>query len=193
MNAPVRVYVSAGSNIDPRANLEAACKALKQHYGELELSPLYQSPAEGFSGPDFLNLVAGFRTEEAPGEIRKRLAGLEAQAGRDRSAGKFSSRTLDLDLLLYGDRIDASLKLPHPDIERYAFVLKPLADLAPDLRHPATGATIADLWRSFSGSRDVRLCSPPLAWSVGDRDVAAEPHGRVHAPPGKGWRAKPGD
>ena len=157
----VRVFVSAGSNIDPRANVETACKALKQHYGELELSPLYQSPAEGFSGPDFLNLVAGFGTTESPGEIRQRLAGLEAQAGRDRSGGKFSSRTLDLDLLLYGDRIDASLKLPHPDIECYAFVLKPLADLAPDLRHPVTGATLSQLWRSFSGPRRLKK-APPL-------------------------------
>lgn len=161
MDQSGRVFVSAGSNIDPRANLETACKALKQHFGELELSPLYQSPAEGFSGPDFLNLVVGFETTESPGEIRKRLAELEARAGRDRSGGKFSSRTLDLDLLLYGNRIDASLKLPHPDIERYAFVLKPLADLAPDLLHPVTGATIADLWQSFSGPRPLQK-APPL-------------------------------
>lgn len=151
----VRVFVSAGSNIDPRANLEVACAALKERYGELELSPLYQSPAAGFSGPDFLNLVAGFRTEEGPAEILERLAELEASAGRDRSGGKFSSRTLDLDLLLYGDRIDAALKLPHPDIERYAFVLKPLADLVPDLRHPATGVSFSEHWESFTGPRDL--------------------------------------
>ena len=155
VKAPARVFVSAGSNIEPRANLEAACKALTQHYGELELSPLYRSPAAGFSGPDFLNLVAGFRTGEAPAEILERLAGMETNAGRDRSAGKFSSRTLDLDLLLYGDRIDAALKLPHPDIERYAFVLKPLADLAPDLQHPAAATTLSELWRSFTGPRDL--------------------------------------
>ena len=155
-NASVRVFVSAGSNIDPRANLKAACKALNQCYGGLEFSPLYQSPAEGFSGRDFLNLVAGFRTEETPGEILKRLADLEAQAGRDRSAGKFSSRTLDLDLLLHGDRVDPALKLPHADIERYAFVLKPLADLAPDLLHPVHGTPIRELWRSFPGPRNLQ-------------------------------------
>ena len=151
----VRAFVSAGSNIEPRANLEAACAELKEHYGELELSPLYRSPAAGFNGPPFLNLVAGFRTAEGPAEIRERLAELETNAGRDRSAGKFSSRTLDLDLLLYGDRIDAALKLPHPDIERYAFVLKPLADLAPDLQHPAAATTLSELWRSFTGPRDL--------------------------------------
>lgn len=116
---------------------------------------MYESPAKGFSGPPFLNLVLSFRTDETPETILKVLSGLEAVAGRDRSAGKFSSRTLDLDLLLYGDRIDAALKLPHPDIERYAFVLKPLADLAPDLRHPATGATLSELWRSFAGPGDL--------------------------------------
>ena len=156
VNAPTRVFVSAGSNIEPRANLEAACRALRQHYGEIELSPLYQSRAAGFSGPDFLNLAVSFRTEEAAADILERLAELEANADRDRSAGKFSSRTLDLDLLLYGDRVDAALKLPHPDIDRYAFVLKPLADLAPGLRHPVTATTLSDLWAGFSGLREIR-------------------------------------
>ncbi len=160
MNLPVRVFVSAGSNIDPRANLEAACAGLKERYAKLELSPVYESPAEGFSGPPFLNLVVGFPTEGTPEEIREALAELEESAGRDRSGGKFSSRTLDLDLLLHGNRVDPALKLPHPDIERYAFVLKPLADLAPDLRHPAAGATIAELWRSFAGPRRLRKASP---------------------------------
>lgn len=145
MNAPVRVFVSAGSNIEARANLEAACAALKERCGALELSPVYESPAEGFDGPPFLNLVVSFRTEEPPGDVLDALAELENRAGRDRSRGKFSSRTLDLDLLLYGDRVDATLKLPHPDIERYAFVLRPLADLAPNLRHPVTGAALSAL------------------------------------------------
>ena len=155
MRASVRVYVSAGSNIEPRANLVAACAALKERYPDLELSPLYESPAEGFSGPPFLNLVVSFQTNETPEEILEALAQREALAGRDRSAGKFASRTLDLDLLLYGDRVDEALKLPHPDIERYAFVLKPLADLTPDLRHPGAGVTIAELWQSFSGTRQL--------------------------------------
>ena len=156
MSAPARVFVSAGSNIEPRANLEAACAGLKRRYGELKLSPVYASPAEGFDGPSFLNLVVSFLTENSPREILAALAELEANAGRDRSAGKFSSRTLDLDLLLYGDTVDPPLKLPHPDIERYAFVLKPLADLAPNLRHPLTGDTLAGHWAAFTGSRALR-------------------------------------
>ena len=158
--APVRAFVSAGSNIEPRANLQAACAALKERYPDLAISPVYESPAEGFSGPPFLNLVVSFRTSESPQEILQVLAEREALAGRDRSGGKFSSRTLDLDLLLYGNRVDEALKLPHPDIGRYAFVLKPLADLAPNLRHPVTAATLSEHWQSLTGSRDLRRAAP---------------------------------
>ena len=157
----VRVFVSAGSNIEPRAHLEAACAALNKRYPDLELSPVYESPAEGFSGPPFLNLVVSFRTDETPEEILRVLAEREALAGRDRSGGKFASRTLDLDLLLYGDCVNEALKLPHPDIDRYTFVLKPLADLAPNLRHPVTGATMSQTRASLAGPHRLRKV-PPL-------------------------------
>ena len=159
-NASVRVFVSAGSNINPRANLKAACAALKERYPDLELSPAYESPAEGFNGPPFLNLVLSFRTKDTPEAIREVLAGLEARAGRIRSANKFSSRTLDLDLLLHGETVDASLKLPHPDIDRYAFVLRPLADLAPNLRHPIAAATLGELWCAYPYSRQLSSVAP---------------------------------
>ena len=162
MNAPVRVFVSAGSNINPRANLEAACVALQRRYGTLVLSPLYKSPAEGFDGPPFLNLVAGFATEDLPEAVLPVLAELEVHAGRDRSRGKFSSRTLDLDLLLHGETVDASLKLPHPDIDRYAFVLRPLSDLAPNLRHPVTNIPLHTLWSTFPRHHQLTPV-PPLA------------------------------
>ena len=149
MTAPARVFVSAGSNIEPRANLEAACAALEKQYGALTLSPVYESAPVGFSGPFFLNMVVAFETTDTPEQTLAFLAELETRAGRDRSKGKFSSRTLDLDLLLYGDGVDEALKLPHPDIERYAFVLRPLAELAPNLRHPINGATMQELWTSF--------------------------------------------
>ena len=162
LQASVRAFVSAGSNIEPRANLTAACAALKERYPDLELSPAYESPAAGFSGPPFLNLVVSFRTREPPETIRQALAELESLAGRDRSGGKFSSRTLDLDLLLYGSLVDEALKLPHPDIHRYAFVLKPLADLAPSLRHPATAATISQTWESLAAPHLLREVPPLL-------------------------------
>jgi len=84
--------VSAGSNIDPRANLQAACAALQQRYGALAFSPVYESPAEGFNGPPFLNLVVSFATEDPPEAILPVLAELETRAGRDRSG--YPSRAL---------------------------------------------------------------------------------------------------
>lgn len=160
-SAPVRAFVSAGSNINPRANLKAACAALKERYPDLELSPVYESPAEGFNGPPFLNLVLSFRTQDTPEAIREVLAGLEARAGRVRSANKFSSRTLDLDLLLHGDTVNPSLKLPHPDIDRYAFVLRPLSDLAPNLRHPVTNTRYRNLFSTFPHAHQLTP-APPL-------------------------------
>ena len=160
MTPPARVFVSAGSNIEPRANLEAACAALDQRYRDLKISPVYESAAEGFDGPPFLNLVASFLTTDPPAEILSALAELETAAGRDRSSGKFSSRTLDLDLLLHGTHVDTALKLPHPDIARYAFVLRPLADLAPNLTHPGTGATMAENWSAFPGARQLTSVHP---------------------------------
>ena len=123
MTPTSRVFVSAGSNIEPRANLEAACAALNQRYRNLRISPVYQSPAEGFDSPPFLNLVASYLTRETPREVLEVLAELEARAGRDRSAGKFSSRTLDLDLLLQGDTVDAAVKLPAP--RHHSLCLRP--------------------------------------------------------------------
>jgi 2-amino-4-hydroxy-6-hydroxymethyldihydropteridine diphosphokinase len=143
------VYLSAGSNIAPEKNLQLACQQLAEHYGELELSAVYRNPAEGFSGAEFLNMVIGFTTDETPEQIVERIEDIHVQARRQRTANKFSSRTLDLDLLLYGDEVRQQLKLPHKDIEHYSFVAKPLAEIAPNCRHPVTGKTMRQIWDSF--------------------------------------------
>jgi len=148
-NAPVNVYLSAGSNIAPEQNLKLACKQLAADYGDLTLSSVYQSNAFGFQGDDFLNMVIGFSTNETPEVIVERLEALHVQAHRERQEDPFSSRTLDLDLLLYGDMVRRRLKLPHADIEKYSFVLGPLAEVAPVLPHPVSGVTMAELWQGF--------------------------------------------
>lgn len=144
-----RAYVAVGSNIDPAENIRVALRRLRERFGELTVSPVYRNRAEGFEGDDFLNLVVGFDTREEPTEIVAELERLHREAGRVRGAEAFSSRTLDLDLLLCGDEVVEALKIPRPDITRYAFVLRPLADIAPELRHPVTGKTMAQLWRDF--------------------------------------------
>ena len=146
-----RVYVGIGSNIDRESSIRGAVRELTAHYGRLTLSPVYESKAHGFEGENFYNLVAGFDSAESIERIKQTLSRIESQFGRVRQDNRFDARTLDLDLLLYGDTVrhDDMVSLPHPDIRRYAFVLCPLADIAPDLRHPETGRTCAEMWQQF--------------------------------------------
>lgn len=147
----VTAYVSAGSNIDPLPNLRLAVAGLRRRFGALRLSPVYRTPAVGFAGDDFLNLVLAFETGAPAADVVAELERLHALAGRQRGPNAFASRTLDLDLLLYGDAVipDPPIKVPREDIRKYAFVLGPLADLAPGLVHPVTGETIGSLWAAF--------------------------------------------
>ncbi len=147
----VQVYLSIGSNIDPVENIQAGLAALQQHYGELSLSAVYETEAVGFEGDNFYNLVVGLTTTESPSEIANALREIEHQQGRLRSGERFSSRTLDIDLILYGDLVlkTEQLEIPRDEILKYAFVLGPLAELAPDVQHPVTGQSYAELWAGF--------------------------------------------
>lgn len=147
-----RVYIAIGSNIEPDANVTAAMAALEGGLGRVRFSPAYRTPAEGFEGDDFINLVAEGSSDASPPELVAWLHQLEHAQGRRRDGLTVGPRTLDLDLLLFGDRVQShDPPLPHPDIERYPFVLCPLADLAPTGRHPTLGRTFAELWADFAG------------------------------------------
>lgn len=147
----VKVYVSVGSNIDREQNVASALQALIKEYGDLEQSRTYETKAVGFNGDPFYNLVVAFETSQTPQQVSKLLSSIEDEHGRDRSGGKFSSRSLDLDLLLYGDLVldEPDLKLPRAEILEYAFVLKPLAEIAGDRKHPVTGFRFSALWDAF--------------------------------------------
>jgi len=152
---PVDVYVSAGSNVAPEENLRLACRELARRFGPLGSSGVYRNPPVGFAGDDFLNLVLRFRTTEAPAAVVAELERLHALAGRIRGQARFAPRTLDLDLLLYGDAVipAGGIRVPREDILKYGFVLGPLAELAPELRHPVTGRTMAEMWAGFDQAR----------------------------------------
>jgi len=148
------VFVSVGSNVEPARHVRAGVEALRRRFGPLRVSTVYQCPAVGFSGDDFYNLVLSFHTGEDPYAVARALHEIEAAMGRRRGGPRFASRTLDLDLILHGDAVlqEPTLRLPRPDILRYAFVLRPLAELAPDLRHPVEGRSYAELWSGFDAS-----------------------------------------
>ncbi len=145
------VYVGIGSNIEAEKYIRLAIKYLHHSFGphcDLQLSPVYKTQAIGFDGNDFFNLVASFMTELSALEVALKLKEIEQQNGRCHNQEKFSARTLDIDLLLYDQAIinDGNISIPRDEIEKYAFVLSPLADLAPDLIHPVSGQNMAQMW-----------------------------------------------
>lgn len=146
-----QVFVAAGSNVAPQEHMALATGELKRAFPGARFSPWYQNRAAGFEGADFINLVAGFTTELRVDELLVVLRAIEALCGRPREAPRWAPRTMDLDVLLYGDLVcrRPDLILPRPDLLVRAYMLGPLADLAPDLVHPSAGVTIAELWRRF--------------------------------------------
>lgn len=143
-----RVYLSLGSNIEPQRNLRAALAELRARFGTIALSPTYRTESIGFEGPAFLNLAVGLDTDLSPQELDDWLHALEDRHGRHRDVPRFSSRTLDVDIILFGDQVvdgPGHLQVPRDEL-KHAFVLAPLADIARDAVHPVTGMTMGELW-----------------------------------------------
>jgi 2-amino-4-hydroxy-6-hydroxymethyldihydropteridine diphosphokinase len=153
------VYVAAGSNVEPERYLSVALRALAATFGPLTLSPAYKNKAVGFEGADFINLVVGFGTQEPVAEVRQQLQKIEAVCDRPPGAPKWAPRTMDLDILLFGDLIsnDPGLIIPRPDLLKRPYMLKPMADIAPDVQHPALGKTMRELWETFPGRGDHQM------------------------------------
>jgi 2-amino-4-hydroxy-6-hydroxymethyldihydropteridine diphosphokinase len=146
-----QVFVAAGSNVAPHEHMALATRELARAFPDARFSPWYQNAAAGFEGSDFINLAAAFETELAVDELLAVLRAIEAVCGRPREAPRWAPRTMDLDVLLYGDLVcrRPDLTLPRPDLLKRAYMLGPLADVAPDLVHPSAGVTIGELWRRF--------------------------------------------
>jgi 2-amino-4-hydroxy-6-hydroxymethyldihydropteridine diphosphokinase len=157
------VYVAVGSNVEPERHLATAIAELRREFSEVRFSPWYRNRAVGFEGADFINLVAGFTTTLSLDEVIARLQAIEALCGRPRDAPRWAPRSMDLDILLYGDLIrdEPRLKLPRPDLLKRAFMLGPLADIAPDLVHPLEKVTIAQLWQRFDRAAHELLAVKP--------------------------------
>lgn len=157
-----RVYLGLGSNIEPLKNLALGIRELRRLYGEIDLSPVYENEAVGFEGAAFLNMVVALDAADAPEEMHKKIERIHELAGRRRRGIRDHSRSLDIDLLMYDDLIAEfpKFRLPRADILEYGFVLRPLAELAPGLKHPETGKSMAEHWHAFdaAGHALERVC-----------------------------------
>ncbi|MCM2680371.1 2-amino-4-hydroxy-6-hydroxymethyldihydropteridine diphosphokinase [Echinimonas agarilytica] len=151
------IYISVGSNEQRDEKIRAAYAAIQLAYGNIVVSSVYESESVGFSGPAFYNLVIAAETEESPQDVAARLKRIEDDNGRVRSGPKFSNRALDLDLLLYDDVItDEGVQIPRHEITENAFVLWPMAELAPTLVHPITQNTYEDMWKNYRKNQSLK-------------------------------------
>lgn len=143
-----KAYLSLGSNQDSERHLRRALDELRERFGALSVSAVYRTPAVGFAGPDFLNCAAIVDTDLDPVALDAWLHALEDAHGRRRDVPRFSSRPLDIDIVFFDALIfkgTGNLEIPRPELQ-HAFVLKPLADLAPQFTDPRSGKTLAQLW-----------------------------------------------
>lgn len=154
-----RVYLSLGSNLEPQRYLPAAVAVLREQFGAILVSPAYRSRSVGFDGAAFVNLAVGLDTELAPEALNDWLHALEDRHGRRRDVPRYSDRTLDIDIVFYAGLVMAGpghLQIPRNELQ-HAFVLRPIADIAPDFRHPVSGASMAELWAAFPAEAEPLL------------------------------------
>lgn len=157
-----RAYLSLGSNLEPQHHLRAALGELRARFGTITVSPAYRSRALGFEGNDFINLAVALETDLEPEPLDVWLHALEDRHGRRRDVPRYSDRTLDVDIVLYDQRVlegPGHLRIPRKELQ-HAFVLRPLADIAPDLRHPLSGRSMAELWAAFPHDSEPLALAP---------------------------------
>lgn len=162
-----KIYISIGSNQDAEQQIRFGLEQLGYYFSELKMSKVYESEAVGFDGDNFLNLVASARTELTISQVDQAFKQIEKAAGRVRGAAKFSNRTLDIDLLLYDDIVcDKPIRLPRGEVLYHAFVLLPLAEIDPELKHPIAQRSYQELWSDFERKEEQKLWSIDFNWKV---------------------------
>ncbi|RVU30339.1 2-amino-4-hydroxy-6-hydroxymethyldihydropteridine diphosphokinase [Neptunomonas marina] len=167
-----QVYLSLGSNIDRYKHISAALDALAELFGELDISSVFESEAVGFNGNPFLNLAVGVTTDLSVGELLSVLKAIEDNNGRTRGGAKFAPRTLDIDILTYDERVGDidGVQLPRDEILYNAFVLWPLAEIAPRDYHPIEQQTYSALWQAYDKQQKLK----PVAFTWRARSISNE-------------------
>lgn len=160
-----QLTLSLGSNQNADHHIRQALDGLQRLFGELILSSVFESEAVGFDGGNFLNMVVATDTDMSLSDISLAIKALEDANGRRRDVPRFSSRTLDIDILTYGDLLGehCGMILPRPEITRNAFVLWPMAQICGDCLDPHSGKTYRALWQAYDKSRQ-RLWPIDFTW-----------------------------
>ena len=150
------VFFGIGSNINPEENIILAVREIKNIFDDVIVSPVYKNKSVGFEGSDFLNLVVSCSTKMSVYEVNDFIEQVHNLSGRERQSNKYLSRTLDIDLLMFGDDIieDNKIHIPRDDILKYTFVLKPLVDIAPESIHPITKTSFLEHWERMDKSEN---------------------------------------
>jgi 2-amino-4-hydroxy-6-hydroxymethyldihydropteridine diphosphokinase len=164
-----KVYLGLGSNIQPAHFIEQGLSELSNNFGPLDISRVYEGAAVGFDGPAFYNLAVGLTTSLKLTELAKLLRTIEYKYGRPIKCSKFSSRSLDIDVLTFDDHITSSaeIELPRQEITQRAFVLCPFAEIAPELSIPGQDISLARLWQQFDRTAEP-LQHVPFQWQGKD-------------------------
>lgn len=167
-----QVYLSIGSNLEREWHISAGVRELRQLFGCLHLSSVYESEAVGFKGDNFFNMAAGFDTQMTLPDLAYRLREIEYKYGRPMERKVFGNRHLDIDILSYGDSIGEffGIELPRSDITENAYVLAPLAEIAPHTRHPVMAQSYQELWQQFD-RRSQKLWQADFSWFQSEREV----------------------
>ena len=147
------IFIGIGSSIDRHENIRRGVRLLQANFGELNLSNVFESEAVGFDGGNFYNLVAELNSDLTIEQVIQTLKNIEVQLGRPEKAIKYAPRTLDLGLLLYDSKIVTALDIPRSEITKNAFVLQPLAELAPNLMHPILAVSYQQLWLEYPSNK----------------------------------------
>ncbi len=167
------IFLGLGSNVNPAAHIAAGLTALDALLQDLRVSPVFECESVGYQGAVFLNLVVSGHTQLSLDGLTSELKRIERENGRQPDGKKFSPRTLDIDILLYGDLVGqfGRVTLPREEILENAFVLWPLSLLVPDKRHPSAGLSYEALWQQYSTPQ--KLHPVPFIWQ--GEDVSRHP------------------
>ena len=152
-----KIHINIGSNQDREVNIVGAIDFLKLNFSDIKISDIFESPSAEFDGDDFYNVGVNATTQLCIEDVNAVLKSIEKTFGRDRSQPKFSSRIIDLDLVIYDDIIAPEQNLPRDDIMIYSFVLAPLAQLSGNDIHPIERKTYQQLWQAFQTKNQFEL------------------------------------